>query len=80
MIEPGGDPSLHTILDAWVGEVPDEKQLIQKADVEGEWDPWGNVRPGFTMCLTMPGQRGFLLLRRAPHVMAESLPRSVGNA
>jgi len=80
LIEPGGDSSLHTILDAWVGEVPDEKQLIQKADVENALDPWGRVRPGHTSCLTMPGRRGFLLLRRAPRVMAESLLWSVGNA
>ena len=80
LIEPAGDPSLHTILDAWVGEVPDEKQLLQKADVEAALDPWGNVRPGLTTCLTMPGRRGFLLLRRAPRVMAESLLRSVENA
>ena len=80
LIEPAGDPSLHTILDAWVGEVPDAKRLIQKVDVEAALDPWGNVRPGLSTCLTMPGRRGFLLLRRAPRVMAESLLRSVANA
>ena len=61
------------ILDAWAGDVPDNRQLIQKTDVENTMDPWGNNRPGITECLSMPGRRGFVLLKRAPQIMADAV-------
>jgi 3-oxoacyl-[acyl-carrier-protein] synthase III len=63
----------HEILDAWAGEVPDEDQLLQKIDVPDIVDPWGRRVPGLTACLNMPGRRGFLLLKRAPRIMLDSL-------
>jgi beta-ketoacyl ACP synthase len=83
LVETTGSPSPdetsvgHAILDAWVGEVPDDKQLIQKLDVPDAWDPWGNPRPGTTPCVSMPGRRGFLLFKRAPRVLADAVVTSL---
>ena len=68
------------ILHAWAGEVPDDKQLIQKTAVKNSMDPWGQLRPGVADCISMPGRRGFLLVRRAPQLMAEALSTSVQAA
>ena len=70
----------HQILDAWQGEVPDEQQLIQKIDVETTVDPWGNQRTGATTCISMPGRRGYWLVKRAPEVMLDAVERSVRTA
>jgi len=70
----------HRILDAWAGEVPDEDQLIQKMDVVDSTDPWGKIRPGATTCISMPGRRGLLLVRRAPEIMATAIETSVERA
>ncbi len=77
MVLPSTNAANFEILDAWAGEVADEKQLIQKTAVEDSMDPWGKTRPGATDCMSMPGRRGFLLVRRAPSVMAESLQKSL---
>lgn len=77
LVVPGENPALHAILDAWVGEVPDQHQLIQKLDVEDSLDPWGRVRPGRTTCMSMPGRRGFILFKRAPRLMAEAVETSL---
>jgi 3-oxoacyl-[acyl-carrier-protein] synthase-3 len=74
------DGRVHQILDAWIDEVPDEKQLIQKAEVIDSVDPWGNTRPGATGCISMPGRRGFYLVKRAPEIMADALCRSLQRA
>jgi 3-oxoacyl-[acyl-carrier-protein] synthase-3 len=68
------------VLDAWQGETPDEKQLIQKIEVDDAVDPWGDIRPGSTTCISMPGRRGFWLVKRAPQIMMEAVRRSVDNA
>jgi 3-oxoacyl-[acyl-carrier-protein] synthase III len=68
-----------TILDAWQGEVDDQDQLIQKTRVEQAIDPWGNPRPGATECMSMPGRRGFLLAKRAPQIMAQSMSKSLSR-
>jgi 3-oxoacyl-[acyl-carrier-protein] synthase III len=70
----------HAILDAWQDEVPDEQQLIQKIDVEDAFDPWGGIRPGSTTCISMPGRRGFWLVKRAPLIMADAVQQSLENA
>jgi len=75
-----GETSGDTILDAWQGEVPDEHELIQKTDVEDSADPFGQVRPGITVCMTMPGRRGLLLVKRAPQIMADSVMQSLRQA
>jgi 3-oxoacyl-[acyl-carrier-protein] synthase-3 len=80
LLEPGRSERLHEILDVWSGNVPDSQRLIQKTDVENSMDPWGNRRAGSTTCISMPGRRGFLLLKRAPQIMLDSLIRSVENA
>lgn len=80
MIQPGADGRLHQILDAWIDDVPDDKQLIQKADIVDTVDPWGNVRPGSNGCMSMPGRRGFYLVKRAPQIMADSVSRSYQQA
>jgi 3-oxoacyl-[acyl-carrier-protein] synthase-3 len=77
LVMPGEAAGRHAILDAWVDEVPDEHQLIQKLDVENAWDPWGKVRPGPTTCISMPGRRGFVLFKRAPRLMADAVERSL---
>lgn len=74
------DGRVHQILDAWVDEVADEMELIQKADVVDSVDPWGNTRPGVTGCISMPGRRGFHLVRRAPQIMSDALSRSLVRA
>jgi len=70
LILPAGEGGVFEILDAWSGEVPDDKQLIQKTAVENAIDPWGQTRPGASDCMSMPGRRGFLLVRRAPLLLA----------
>jgi 3-oxoacyl-[acyl-carrier-protein] synthase-3 len=70
----------HEILDAWQGEVPDERQLIQKSEVEHAVDPWGSIRRGSTTCISMPGRRGFWLVKRAPLIMADAISHSVQTA
>jgi 3-oxoacyl-[acyl-carrier-protein] synthase III len=80
IIRIAGPDGGHAILDAWQGEVPDEQQLIQKIDVENAFDPWGGVLPGSTTCISMPGRRGFWLVKRAPLVMADAVQQSVENA
>ena len=70
----------HPILDAWQDDVPDNDQLIQKTDVVDSLDAFGNVRPGVTACMTMPGRRGLLLVRRAPVIMADAVARSLRHA
>ena len=54
LIRPGSVGSVHEILDAWIDDVADDKQLIQKAEIEDSHDPWGNCRPGATGCISMP--------------------------
>jgi 3-oxoacyl-[acyl-carrier-protein] synthase III len=80
LIRPDRDGRVHQILDAWVDEVPDDKELIQKAEIEDSRDPWGNCRPGNTGCISMPGRRGFYLVKRAPEIMADSVGRSLQQA
>jgi 3-oxoacyl-[acyl-carrier-protein] synthase III len=80
LLEPCGSGGLHHILDAWVGEVRDDDQLIQKTDVINSIDPWGQIRPGETTCMSMPGRRGLLLVRRAPQIMAASVRTSIERA
>ncbi len=80
LIRHDGDGHVHQILDVWVDEVADEMELIQKADVLDSVDPWGNTRPGVTGCISMPGRRGFHLVRRAPQIMADALSRSLARA
>jgi 3-oxoacyl-[acyl-carrier-protein] synthase-3 len=80
MIRPDTDGQVHQILDAWIDDVPDDKQLIQKAEIVDTVDPWGNVRPGECGCMSMPGRRGFYLVKRAPQIMADSISRSRQNA
>lgn len=80
LILPAGQAHAFEILDAWSGEVPDDKQLIQKTAVEHAVDPWGHVRPGLTDCMSMPGRRGFLLVLRAPRLLAEALGKSIQRA
>lgn len=70
----------YAILDCWDDEVPDEHQLLQKADVDGAADPWGRKLPGQTVCISMPGRRGYLLLKRAPELMVAAIGRSIENA
>jgi 3-oxoacyl-[acyl-carrier-protein] synthase-3 len=80
MIGPISSDCPHEIIDAWQADVPDEQQLIQKTDVEHAVDPWGDVRAGSTTCMSMPGRRGFWLVKRAPQIMADAVSRSVRNA
>lgn len=80
LVHPAADRPPAAILDAWAGEVPDDKQLIQKLPVDDSWDPWGRVRPGTTECLSMPGRRGFLLFKRAPVILAEAVAASLLRA
>jgi 3-oxoacyl-[acyl-carrier-protein] synthase III len=68
------------IFDAWASEVEDEKQLIQKTDVDEAMDPWGERIPGTTTCMSMPGRRGVLLLKRAPGLMADAIGNSLQRA
>jgi 3-oxoacyl-[acyl-carrier-protein] synthase III len=63
-----------------IDDVRDDKQLIQKTDVVDSVDPWGNTRPGVTGCISMPGRRGFYLVKRAPDIMADSLCKSLQRA
>lgn len=70
----------HEVLDAWCGEVAEERQLIQKVDVSHSVDPWGNVRQDVTGCISMPGRRGFWLVKKAPTVMVEAIESSMENA
>jgi 3-oxoacyl-[acyl-carrier-protein] synthase III len=49
--------------------------LIQKAEIVDSVDPWGTVRPGPNGCMSMPGRRGFYLVKRAPQIMADSVSR-----
>jgi 3-oxoacyl-[acyl-carrier-protein] synthase III len=80
LLLPCDESGPHRILDAWAGEVRDEDQLIQKIEVIDSIDPWGQIRPGATTCMSMPGRRGLLLVRRAPQIMAESVRTSVERA
>jgi 3-oxoacyl-[acyl-carrier-protein] synthase-3 len=80
LVRPCGEGNTHRILDAWAGEVSDEDQLIQKIEVIDSIDPWGQVRTDATTCMSMPGRRGLLLVRRAPQIMAESVRTSVQRA
>ena len=80
VVGPAGTDCPHQILDAWQGEVPDDRQLIQKIGVEHAVDPWGSARPGSTHCISMPGRRGFWLVKRAPQIMADAVSQSVENA
>jgi 3-oxoacyl-[acyl-carrier-protein] synthase-3 len=80
LIRPDTDGHVHQILDAWIDDVPDDKQLIQKAEIVDTVDPWGNVRPDATGCMSMPGRRGFYLVKRAPEIMADSVSRSYQQA
>ena len=76
IISPEPTAGEHEILDAWIDEVTDEEQLIQKADIIDSVDPWGNRRQDVTGCISMPGRRGLYLVRRAPKMMADALERS----
>jgi 3-oxoacyl-[acyl-carrier-protein] synthase III len=80
IVGPLSETCPHEILDAWQGEVPDEQQLIQKIDVEDAVDPWGQILPGTTTCISMPGRRGYWLVKRAPLILADAIRRSVENA
>ncbi len=80
MIRPDADGHVHQILDAWTDHVTDDKQLIQKADVIDSVDPWRHTRPGVTGCISMPGRRGFYLVKRAPLIMADSVCKSLERA
>ena len=80
LIRPGSVGSVHEILDAWIDDVADDKQLIQKAEIEDSHDPWGNCRPGITGCISMPGRRGFYLVKRAPEIMANSVGKNLHRA
>ncbi len=80
LIRPDSDGRVHQILDAWIDDVPDDKQLIQKAEIVDSVDPWGTVRPGSNGCMSMPGRRGFYLVKRAPQIMADSVSRSQQRA
>ncbi len=77
LIRPDKVGRVHQILDAWIDDVPDDQQLIQKAEIIDTVDPWGNVRPGPTGCMSMPGRRGFYLVKRAPQIMADSISRTL---
>jgi len=80
LVEPCGNGAMHRILHAWAGDVRDDDQLIQKTEVIDALDPWGRVWPGITTCISMPGRRGLLLVRRAPQIMAESVRKSIEHA
>lgn len=80
IVGPVGTDYPHEILDAWQGEVPDEQQLIQKSEVVDALDPWGSIRPGSTTCMSMPGRRGFWLVKRAPQIMADAVCQSLETA
>ncbi|MCO6453706.1 MAG: hypothetical protein J5I93_00180 [Pirellulaceae bacterium] len=80
LVQPAADRPPAAILDAWAGEVADDNQLIQKLPVDDSWDPWGQVRPGTTECMSMPGRRGFLLFKRAPVILAEAVAASLSRA
>jgi 3-oxoacyl-[acyl-carrier-protein] synthase-3 len=80
LIQPQLAGQVYEILDAWFGDVADDEQLIQKMDVVDSVDPWGHVREGTTGCISMPGRRGLLLVRRAPQIMADSMQRSLRRA
>ncbi|MBB73082.1 MAG: hypothetical protein CMJ75_01070 [Planctomycetaceae bacterium] len=79
LVLPGKKDARLVILDAWQGDVDDKDQLIQKTLVERAIDPWGNPRAGATECMSMPGRRGFLLAKRAPQIMAQSISKSVSR-
>ncbi len=79
VVEPVVATGTHEILDAWSSHIPDEDQLLQKAEVEDVHDPWGHVRHGVTTCITMPGRRGFQLLKRGPQVMTDALAESLAR-
>lgn len=76
VISPEPTTGEHEILDAWIDEVTDKEQLIQKASIVDSVDPWGNRRKEVTGCISMPGRRGLYLVRRAPKIMADALERS----
>lgn len=80
LVEPPGRAGGHEILDAWHGEVPDEHELIQKTEVPGALDPWGRVMPGTTTCISMPGRRGWQLMKTAPELMVEAVQASLTNS
>jgi 3-oxoacyl-[acyl-carrier-protein] synthase-3 len=80
IVGPLGSDCPHEIFDAWQGEVPDEQQLLQKLDVEDAVDPFGTVIPGRTGCISMPGRRGYWLVKRAPQIMADAIEQSLGHA
>ena len=79
LVLPAENDANLVILDAWQGEVEDQDELIQKTVVEQAVDPWGNTRPGATECMSMPGRRGFLLAKRAPQIMAQSISTSLAH-
>jgi len=80
LVEPNASTGSHEILDCWASEVADEDQLLQKADVTGAADPWGRPQSGVAICISMPGRRGYLLLKRAPELMVAALEKSLSNA
>ncbi len=77
IIRPTSSKDSNIILDAWQDHVADDQQLIQKIDVPDSKDPWGNVRPEITTCMSMPGRRGFWLVKRAPEIMADAVKTSL---
>jgi len=80
LVHPPGETSGHEILDAWHGEVRDEHALIQKSEVPEALDPWGEVQAGTTTCISMPGRRGWQLMRTAPELMTQAAHKSLTNA
>jgi 3-oxoacyl-[acyl-carrier-protein] synthase III len=80
LVEPRASAGSHEILDCWVDEVPDKHQLLQKADVANACDPWGQPQVGVVGCISMPGRRGYLLLKRAPELMIMALEKSLDNS
>jgi 3-oxoacyl-[acyl-carrier-protein] synthase-3 len=80
LVEPNVSAGSHEILDCWADEVPDRHQLLQKADVVNACDPWGQPQTGVVGCISMPGRRGYLLLKRAPELMVMALEKSLENA
>lgn len=80
LVNPETTTSTHEIIDAWSSEVADPHQLLQKVDIVDACDPWQRPIPGTTTCISMPGRRGFLLLKRAPELMVEALEKTMRRA
>lgn len=79
-VKPPGTSYRFEILDAFATDDKDDQNLLELTSVEDAQDIEGNVRPGITPCINMPGKAGGLLLKHAPGKMVESLRESIQRA